>query len=423
MRTVAELKMLARPYDPADFATVRLSRSDELRAMVQYLRRRWRERDWMRFMGKAERGNWARGHTARDVTDAFIRLCASRGKPDSRGLVVTVGLRTLAEMSAKTAPSVGKAVEHLEADGQLEILPPEDKGKPRRYRLLVPRAALYSMEGRNTEETTFGGEAHRCKGLRAPSASRLRWSSPGRPRRREFELVPGRVVVRSTGRTPRNAIAEDLEATPYVKRLGPHRCAVVDALEAAGGELTLAELCEVLHRSRPRDVRRRLLPMLEEAGIIECAGDVVRLAGEWLVRLEEERERKGEVEQAERQAKKHSEERARYREHLKREKRGTPGASLAAVRRTRELREKRLREIRDEEERDRAPTPPAVEALVARLLGQQERVRLGLLCEIAMDEGLRWRDVPPAVRRMGYRVERLPEFGNSEFVFADRRAA
>ncbi len=259
--------------------------------------------------------------------------------------------------------------------------------------------------------------------MRAPSAPRHRWSSPGRPRRREFELVPGRVVVRATGRVPRDAVEEDLRATPYVKRLGPHRCAVLDALEDAGGELTLAELCEVLRRSRPRDVRRRLLPMLEEAGIIECAGDVVRLAREWLARVEEERERKGEVEQAERQAQKHRKERAEYREHLERQKRGTPAASLAAVRRTRELRERRLREMREEERRDRSPTPPAVEALVAKVLAQNERVRLGLLCEIAREEGLRWRDVLPAVQRMGYRVERLPLYGNRQFVFSERRAA
>jgi hypothetical protein len=148
-----------------------------------------------------------------------------------------------------------------------------------------------------------------------------------------------------------------------------------------------------------------------------CGGDVIRLAGEWLDRLEEERERTGEVKQAEEQAKKHCEQRKRYREHLERERCGTSKASLAAVRRTKELRERRLREIREEEERDRAPTPPAVEALVANALGQQDRVRMGQLYDMAIDEGLRWRDVPPAVRRMGFRVERLPEYLNNEFVF------
>ena len=79
--------------------------------------------------------------------------------------------------------------------------------------------------------------------------------------------------------------------------------------------------------------------------------------------------------------------------------------------------------MREEEERDRAPTPSAVEALLGRVLGQQDRIRMGLLCEIALEEGLRWRDVAPAVRRMGYHVERLPEYGNAEFVFARRDAA
>lgn len=421
--TLSELRLLTRPYDPADFARIRLSRDEKLRAAVRYLWKRWRDCDWMQFVGSAERGNWARGHTARDTMEALIELAARHGKPDERGVVVTVGLRTLSEIAAKTAPSVGKAVKHLEADAQMEILPPEDPSKPRRYRLLVPRATLYSMEGETTREGFVGGSTLTCKGLRAPSAPRLRWSSPGRPRRREFELVPGRCVVRHSGRVPRNPTSEDLEATPFVKRLGPHRGAALDTLEAAGGELHIEDLCEALHRKRPRDVRRRIVKPLEEAGIVECEGDVIRLAGEWLARLEEERERKGEIEQAERQAQKHREQSARYREHLKRAKRGTPKASLAAVRRTKGLRERRLQEIRDEGERDRAPTPTAVEALVARILGQHDRIRMGLLCEIAREEGLRWRDVPPAIRRMGYRVERLAEYDNAEFVFTRKVAA
>ena len=228
--------------------------------------------------------------------------------------------------------------------------------------------------------------------------------------------------MRHTGRVPRNAVAEDLEARPPVKRLGPHRGAVLDALEDAGGELHIDDLCEVLHRKRPRDVRRRILKPLEEAGVVECEGDVIRLTGEWLTRLEEERERKGEIEQAERQAEEHRKQRVRYREHLERERRGTPGASLAAVRHAEDLRNRRLQEMRDEEKRDCAPTPPAVEALVAKIMAQNQQMRMGLLCEIALEEGLRWRDVPPAVRRMGYHVERLPEFGNAEFVFSKAAA-
>ena len=421
--TVDDLRALARPFEPSEVGRIRLSRDEKLRAGVRWLRAEWRDRDWMRFVGAGDRANWARGHTARDVMEALISRSAESGKVDDRGIVVRIGTRRLAELAAKSAPSVAKALKHLEAEGIVEILPAEDRSKARRHRLLVPRAALYSTGKGNAKGKGHEEGEERCKGLRSPSACRLRWSSPGRSRRREFEVVPGRSVVRHGGRTPAGAVGEDLEARPYVRRLGPHRCAVLDALEAAGGELTLTALCEVLHRKRPRDVRRRILPMLEEAGIVMCEGYVVSLAADWLGKLEEERERKGEISQAERQAEKHRGERARYREHLERERRGTPEASRAAVRRTHELRERRLREIRDEDERDRAPTPPAVEALIDWILGMHDRMRVELLCEIAKEEGLRWRDVPPALRRMGYRVERLPEFGDAEFVYPGRRAA
>ena len=419
--TIKEMFMLARKFEPADIGNIRMSRNEKLRASVRYLWRRWHEGDWMGFEGTADKGNWQRGHTARDAMEALIGLAARNGKADGRGVEVEVGLRRLSELAAKSAPSVGDAMKHLEADGQIEILPATDKAKPRRYRLLVDSAALYSMERDRPSEGVSEESPHRCKGLRYPSASRLRWSSPAR----SGHLV--RHVEPATGRTVTEAVGENIfvhpDHRPYAKRLGPHRCAVLDTLEAAGGELHLKDLCEALHRKRPWDVRRRILKPLEEAGIIECEGDLIRLAAEWLTSLDKRREEDGEIEQAEKQVKKHRTDGETYRLHLERQKHGTPEASLAAVRRTQDLREKRLREIREEEERDRAPTPLAIAALVTRILSQHDRVRLGLLCEIAMDEGLRWRDVPPAVRRMGYRVERLPEHDNREFIFAGKAAA
>jgi hypothetical protein len=420
--TYVELRMTMRAYDPGDFESLRLTRDEKLRASVRYLWRRWREGDWMHFVGAGDKGNWQRGHTARDTMEALIWLAGRSGKLDSSGLVVEGGLRRLSELAAKTAPSVGAAMKHLEADGQIEILPATDKAKPRRYRLLVPSAALYSMESDATRERLSRENPPTCKGLRYPSAPRLRWSSP---------VKPGYLVRRvepATGRTLTEAVGENVfippDHRPYAKRLGPHRCAVLDALEAAGGEMHLKDLCEALHRKRPWDVRRRLLKPLEKAGVIECEGDVIRLLADWLASLETWREKDGEMEQAERQVKRHRTDGERYRMHLERKKHGTPKASLESVRRTKDLRDRRLREIREEAERDEAPTPPEVEQLVSRILGQHERIRMGLLCEIARDEGLRWRDVPPAVRRLqGYRVERLPEYDNAEFVFARRKAA
>ena len=417
--TVKELEMLTRPYESLDMGEVRLTRDEKLRKMVASLRRDWYERDWMQFIGTGERGNWARGHTARDVTDALIYFATRRGKPDDRGIVFTVGTRALAERSAKTAPSAAKAIKHLEAAGYLEIIPQEDKSKPRTYRLLVNSATLYSMEKETRERESNSSVTsvdHRCKPLRYPAAPRLRWSSPARKGR----LVRHREG--DTGRTVTDAVVPEIE-TPHIKRLGPHRGAVVDVLDKAGGELHLTALCEALHRKRPWDVRRRLLKPLEEARVIECEGDLIRLTAAWLEKLEEERDRAGEVKQAEYQAEDHRKQSARYREHLEREKRGTPKASHDAAQRTEDLRRRRMREQREEKQRDRAPTPPAVEAMIARVLSQHDRIRMGLLCQVALDEGLRWRDVPPAVRRMGYRVERLPEYDNEEFIYTERKAA
>ena len=287
-KTYAELRMTMRAYDPGDFALIKLSRDDKLRAGIRWLLRDWRDRDWMRFVGAAEKENWQRGHTARDAKEALIRLVAKTGRWDGRGLIVEVGLRRLSDLAAKTAPSVGDAIKHLAADGQLEILPAEGKGKPRRYRLLVPSAALYSIEGGNAEGEEFGETDPGCKGLRYPSASRLMWSSPAQL----GHLV--RRVEGATGRTVTEAVGEnvfvDPDHRPYAKRLGPHRGAVLDALEASGGELHLKDLCQALHRKRPWDVRRRILKPLEEAGIIECEGDVIRLAAGWLARLHARRE-------------------------------------------------------------------------------------------------------------------------------------
>jgi hypothetical protein len=114
-------------------------------------------------------------------------------------------------------------------------------------------------------------------------AARLRWSAPGRKPssddRRRARLGNHRLPEPSEG----------------IKRLGKVRGAVIDVLDNAGGTLTLAELACALGKARPRDLRRRTLPMLEEAGIIAIDGEFVTLADDWLDRLVEVRVRDGEV--------------------------------------------------------------------------------------------------------------------------------
>jgi hypothetical protein len=419
--TYRELMALMRLYDAGDLQAERLSRGDKLRASIEYLWQDWYGRDWMHFEGAADKGNWQRGHTARDTMEALIELAAKSGKVDERSVVVRIGLRHLSILAAKSAPSVGYAVKHLEADGQLEILPPEDRSKARSYRLLVPSAAFYSMEEATASEGSLVESDRRCKGLRYPSAPRLRWSSPATLGRlvRSVEGVTGRTVTEAAGKN----IFAPSDYRPYGKRLGPHRGAVLDTLEAAGGEMPLKELCEAMHRKRPWDVRRRILQPLEEVGIIEMDGDVIRLAGEWLAQLDERREADGEIEQAERQAKKHRRQGESYRLYLERQKHGTPKASADAVQRSHDLRDRRLREARKEEERRRSPVPPALRELVSTLVKQNGRLRMGLLRGIAAEEGYHFGHVPRAVEELGLHVEELPEFDNEPFVFASAEAA
>lgn len=428
--TIKEMFMLAREFEPQDLGRIRLSRDEKLRAAVGDLWRRWHEGDWMRFEGKADKGNWARGHTARDTMEALIKLATRSGKMDGRGAVVEAGLRRLAEMSAKSTESVRKALEHLEADGQIEILPPKDKSKSRRYRLLVDSATLDSME-REAERESFSRESDpRCQPLRYPTAPRLRWSSPGRKVKRLRGVVPGTSRVRETprfsgGLSVRESI-DEFPDEPYVKRLGPARGAVVDALEDAGGELTLHQLCEVLHRKRPWDVRRRVLKPLEEAGVIECTGDVVRLAADWFARLEDERRSKGEIQQAEEQVERHQKEGARYRDYLQSIKDKPSAASFAAVKRSES---KRAEHTAEHEEHQAKASAAELEAktfakrYVHDRMRELGRIRLELLQQVLRDAGGTVAYALPAARSLGCTVERLPEFGDREFVFAPREWA
>jgi len=417
-----ELIALMRLYNPRDLLAERLTRDEKLRRGRDYLWQDWHERDWMRFVGDAERPNWQRGHTTRDVKGALIGLVSKAGKADDRGIVVGASLRGLAELAAKSAPSVGQALKHLEADGQLEILPPEDRSKARSYRLLVPRATLYSMEEGQAEGTRVGDGARRCKGLRAPCAPRLGWSSPAVKVRRLRGVTPDTRRVRQTRRFHKSITVKEsrdhFPDRPYVKRLGPHRCAILDALEDAGGWLTLQELCEVLHRSRPRDVKRRILPMLDKAGIVEVDGDVVRLAADWLTRLEEERERTGEISHAEEQQEEHRKQRERYRDYLQGVKRLPSKASEDAITKGHTARVEGL-----VAQRERAAAAAKTEelrkaeAFVRDRLRELDRIRLELLQDIWHDAGGDPWTIPQAVEALGCRVEELEEFGNRRFVF------
>jgi Domain of unknown function (DUF3854) len=272
--TLAELRMLTRRYDPADFVRVRLSRDETLRAMLEDLQHRFWDEEW-KGMG---------GHTDRDVALKLIEAAFRHGKPVEGGIQVRKSWGSL-QTEAKVAPrTLSKSLNRLEERGF--ILERVKGKKPDKSGGFVLRASVY--QGR-TEQGTEQKATQPLQSLHASTihlrAPRLRWSSPGyKPRR---GTSPDTRRVRQ-GPPP--------EARPTVKRLGKIRGAIVDALDAAGGELTLQEIAQVLKRKRPRDIRRRNLPMLEEAGVLTVDGDTVTLADDWPERLEDARRLGGEVE-------------------------------------------------------------------------------------------------------------------------------
>jgi hypothetical protein len=97
-----------------------------------------------------------------------------------------------------------------------------------------------------------------------------------------------------------------------VRRLGKHNCAIIDYLEQRGGDAHIEDLAEAAHK-RPRDLRRRNLAKLAEAGIVAVDGDTVRLAADWSAALARRREADGELEADERDRKKYREQSRKYR--------------------------------------------------------------------------------------------------------------
>jgi hypothetical protein len=279
--TTKEMFLLAREFDPADVGRIRMSRDERLRAGVEDLERRFWATEW----------KGVGGASARDVYLKLIEAAARSGKVHPDGLRVKKAQGPLALEAKVSARTLWRALNRLEETG---LIYRDNKGrKPDKSGAFVLKAsskatrAKVSNKGRrDADEGKATQELQTCdRGdlpLRAP---RLLWSRP--------KSTPKRGLVSDTRKVRQSPKPEPWDR---IERLGKIRGAILDALDAAGGTLTLHELCEVLHRSRPRDIRRRNLPMLEEAGIVAIYGDTVSLTPDWLDRLEEQRKLGKEIE-------------------------------------------------------------------------------------------------------------------------------
>jgi hypothetical protein len=402
--SIKEMFMLAREFDPADVGRIRMSRDEKLRSAVEDLERRWWDEEW-KGMG---------GHTERDVALKLIEAAARSGKAHPDGIRVKMSWGVL-QVGAKVARrTLSRAIARLE---KRDFLYRDNEGrKAGKSGAFVLRAkasrggrAKVDHEGRGAAQVTPELQTCDRSGLPlrgVPDVTRLRWSqSKWTPK---TGLVSGTRKVRESPKP---------EPRDRIERLGKVRGAVTDVVQVAGG-LSVPDLSEALHYKRPRDVRRRILPMLEEAGVIEVVDDVIYLAADWAERLEAAREAGGELEAdelAERRRKLNS--RAYHRRHEAPTSDDPP--ALLGAERVAEM----LREGAHERAAAKTEEMRAAEAFVRSRLALLGRIRLVILEDAFQGKGGDPRHIPQAVAALGCRVEKLPEFDNRQFVFPPAEAA
>jgi hypothetical protein len=294
----------------------------ETLAVISNIERRLWSRSWPGMGGKTER----------DIMICLIDLARRYAQLVEDGPEISVGVRALALAAAVSKKSCRKALGRLYDQGEARR-GSAGSGNASGTIILLGRARVTH----STTERVVSKKKMVCGlPLRAP---RLRWSSPAYQGRRG--LVKGTFKVRQGPKPPlRDAVL----------RLGKTCGAVVDALEKFGLALDLAELAEILGVKRPRDLRRRVIPRLVDAGVITFEGDRASLTGDWLDALNRERELSGEIALFEKQMHQNNAEsekdRARRRE---RERRRASGETADGY----------IEELRpvDAEGRDETPAP------------------------------------------------------------------
>jgi hypothetical protein len=236
------------------------------------------------------------GKSERDTMVALTRLARDHGTMIPAGVRISVDVRTLALMASVSKRSLldnnrggekrAGAISRLKARGVIRSDNATRFGKDAgAFVLLTPRAHVHhSSTHRGSIEPRGACGAQ----LRAP---RLRWSRP---------------------------IFNGLTRVGTISRLGKSKGAVVDFLEASpSSSLTIAQLAEKLGLARVRDLRRRHLDPLVEAGVVECSGDAVSLTADWLDALNARREQDGEIADHRRDMARYQRERDAYRDRNK----------------------------------------------------------------------------------------------------------
>jgi hypothetical protein len=277
--------------------------------------------DTFEALDAVEAGLWCRewrgmgGKSERDALIFLIKQARHHGELVAAGVRVSISVRAWALGTAVSKRAMLDSwkggerkpgiISRLKRAG---LIRSDGTGRGRTkagaFILVIPRARFHHSihRGGYTTPEEASGET-----LRAPfTAPRLRWSAPGSKPRRGL-VWDTRRVRGGVRRPPRD----------YIQRLGKSAGAAIDALEALGGSASMAELAAVLKVKRPRDLRRRVLSRLEDAGVVECAEGAVSLVAEWLEALNRDRERAGELEAHRRDMRRYNEQSEAWRNRHK----------------------------------------------------------------------------------------------------------
>jgi Domain of unknown function (DUF3854) len=409
--TVAELKALCRKFERQDVARIRLAKDAKLRAAVEDLARRYYE--FGREHGRKSTG----GETAQDVYLKLIEAARRGGKIHRDGIRVQKAHGPLALEAKVSSRTLVKCIQRLEEWGVLYRDNESRKSKQAGH--FVLRA---DVKHKGETEATEGKVAEASDPCTLhPRAPRLMWS--------RAKWKPTKKMIRDHRLGKLSRLPEPREG---VQRLGKRRGHLLDALDSAGGTLTLRELGAITGR-RARDLVRRkktekgregLLVWPERAGIVDIDGDTVSLAPEWLDRLETERELGEEVEMAQIAEQRYKQKRADYHNHGPVEAMQTedPPPLMGPEKVEEIVRERAKEDLEARVEDQRRKVGITAETFVFDKLKALGQIRLALLMEVYEDAGGDPWDIPPAVRRIGCRIERLPEYENRQFVFAPGEA-
>jgi Domain of unknown function (DUF3854) len=345
--TAKEIEMLTRPYSPMLIERARLSRNDKLHAFIKDLESRFWSHEWK---GQG-------GHSDRDVYLKLVEAARRHGRLVGDGVRVVKAQGPLANESKVNARTLWKALNRLEESG---LIYRDNEGrkadKPGAFVLRASVSQYGEKRGREGEATPelqefVPGDLH----LRAP---RLMWSRP--------KFTPKRGTIADTRMVRQGP---KLERRDRIERLGKVCGASIDALDQRG-PMHINELAEALHKRRARDLRRRNLPMLEEAGIVTVDGDTIALADNWLEALEEQRKLGKEIEAEETARNRYKAKSKAYREWL-----ALPPEERKALKeqRIRARADGFIRDLRYDDEAEECQQVPEVSPLASAIRDYLER--------------------------------------------------